>query len=117
MTWTEIINEKQLERIVECSQSIPCVIYKHSTKCSQSEMMKYVLEADWSFDSEEIKPYLLDIVKYQQIAGKIADKFEVYHQSPQILLIKNGICTYDADHLEISLEELKEMLVDDLWTL
>jgi bacillithiol system protein YtxJ len=115
MNWTAIKTLEQLTTIVEISKTTPCVIYKHSTRCNTSEMMKYVLENDWQFEEDEVRPFYLDILEYQDIAITIADRFQVHHQSPQVLLIKNMECTYDADNMEISIEELKESLTDNFW--
>ena len=57
----------------------------------------------------------LDILNYWVLSNLVADTFDVYHQSPQLLLIKDGECIYEADHLEISVEDLKEELADDFW--
>jgi bacillithiol system protein YtxJ len=115
MNWTAITTLEQLTNITEISKSTPCIIYKHSTRCNTSEMMKFVIENDWQFSENEVRPFYLDILKYQDIAIAIADQFQVHHQSPQILLIKNEECTYDADNMEISIEELTESLADDFW--
>ena len=34
--------------------------------------------------------------------------FDVYHESPQILLIKNGKCTYDESHSGIDMNDIEE---------
>ncbi|MFT6148263.1 MAG: bacillithiol system protein YtxJ [Saprospiraceae bacterium] len=115
MNWIEITTLEQLDRISEISKSTPCVIYKHNTQCNTSEMMKYVLESDWKFKNNEVQPFILDIFQYASIAIAVEDKFQVHHQSPQVLLIKSEECTYDADNMEISVEELIECLEDDFW--
>jgi bacillithiol system protein YtxJ len=115
MNWKTITSEADLKEIVELSKSKACMIYKHSTRCTMSEMMKFVLEDEWSFDEKDIQPYYLDILAHKPLAAKIADDFQVYHQSPQVLLIQNGECTYDEDHRDISVEELREHLEDNVW--
>jgi bacillithiol system protein YtxJ len=58
--------------------------------------------------SEAVDYYYLDLIKYRPISAQIAEKFHVEHESPQILLIKNGVCTYDESHMGISMEEILE---------
>ncbi len=55
-----------------------------------------------------IQFYYLDLLNYRTISNAIAEKFSVYHESPQILLIKNGECTYDESHGGIRMEEIVE---------
>jgi len=40
----------------------------------------------------------LDLIAYRNISNKIADDFGITHQSPQILLIKNGKAVYNESH-------------------
>ncbi len=115
MNWKIITDIKDLDTISTLSKSTPCVIYKHSSRCTMSEMMQHILESDWKFEDDEVQPYFLDILQHRNIAIAIAERFEVYHQSPQLLLIQDEICTYDADHLDISVGELAESLADDFW--
>ncbi|HFC00914.1 MAG TPA: bacillithiol system redox-active protein YtxJ [Phaeodactylibacter sp.] len=111
MNWIPLESMEQVQQIIDRSKERPCVIFKHSTRCSISSMAKFRLEGDWDFSSEEIEAYYLDLIAHRDISAFLAEKFSVYHESPQILLIKNGECTYDASHLDITVDELKECLV------
>lgn len=102
----------QLEAIVERSNSVPCLLFKHSTRCEISSMAKHRLESKWDLNDDEVEPYFLDLLKCRPISAAIADKFGVYHESPQVLLISNGECIYDASHLDISVNELRLSLLD-----
>lgn len=54
--------------------------------------------------------YYLDLLSYRNLSNKIADNFGVIHESPQVLLIKNGDCVFEASHSEIAVSELQEQL-------
>lgn len=115
MKWRTITTEEDIEEMVRQSQSTACLVYKHSTRCTMSEMIKYILEEEWDFGETELIPYYLDILAHKKLAAKIADDFQVYHQSPQVLLIQEGECTFDEDHKAISVEEIREHLEDNPW--
>jgi bacillithiol system protein YtxJ len=108
MNWNRIESIETLDRILEESKENPVVIFKHSTSCSISAMALNRLERSWN-DSEmgEVKPYYLDLIAYRDISNAVAQKFGVMHQSPQVLLIKNGECVYDDSHMGISYQNLK----------
>ncbi len=106
MNWISLTNEEQLHQIKINSNTRPQVIFKHSTRCSISSMAKNRLEK--SNQPAEIDFYFLDLIKYRPISNKIAEVFNVYHQSPQILVIKSGDCTYDESHSGIDMEEIIE---------
>lgn len=111
MNWKNLTTPQQLEEILEISKSTPVLIFKHSTRCSISSMAKYRLEGDWNFSAEQIVPYYLDLITYRNISNQIAEDFDVYHESPQVLLIKDGECTYENSHLDITVEEIGEQIL------
>lgn len=106
MNWTSLTDEQQLETIKEESKSQPVVIFKHSTRCSISSMAKNRLDREDA--PGDVKFYYLDLIAYRSLSNKIAEVFQVYHESPQVLLIKNGECTYDESHNGISMAEIEE---------
>ena len=106
MNWIPLTDLNQLETIKDLSFSTPQVILKHSTTCSISKMALARMERSEAPDS--IQFYYLDLLNYRPISNAIAEKFNVYHESPQILLIKNGECTYDEIHVGIQMEEIVE---------
>ena len=108
MKWKYITSVSQLDEIAERSKQMPVLIFKHSTRCSISSMAKFRLEDDWDFPETEIEPYFLDLISFRNISSAVADKFSIHHESPQVLLIRDGVCTYDASHLDISVTELHE---------
>ncbi len=104
MTWTRLTTETQLAEILEKSAVKPQVIFKHSTRCSISSMVLSRLEK--SSSPNNIDFYFLDLIAYRNISNKISQDLAVYHESPQILLIRNGACVYDESHTGISMSEL-----------
>jgi len=106
MNWTDITSEAQLETIKEESKKTPVVIFKHSIRCSISSMAKSRLER--SEMPSDIKFYYLDLITYRPISNKIAEVFHIHHESPQILLIKDGECRYSESHNGINMDDIAE---------
>ncbi len=107
LSWIALTDEAQLATITERSRQIPCLIFKHSTRCSISSMAKLRLETRWDFADSEMEAYYLDLIAYRPISAAITALFEVAHESPQVLVIKDGSCIYDASHLDISVPILR----------
>jgi bacillithiol system protein YtxJ len=103
MNWTTLESAKQIEEIK--GQQQYSVIFKHSTRCSISMMVKKRFEMDWDKLPGNLPLYFLDLIKYRSLSNQIADDFQVHHESPQLLLIKDGSCILDLSHGEISVEE------------
>jgi bacillithiol system protein YtxJ len=106
MNWIPLTDQNQLETIKDQSFTTPQVILKHSTTCSISKMALARLERAEAPTS--IQFYYLDLLNYRAISNAIAEKFSGYHESPQILLIKNGECIFDESHGGIQMEEIVE---------
>ncbi|MTI41787.1 bacillithiol system redox-active protein YtxJ, partial [Fulvivirga lutimaris] len=101
MSWNELTSLEQLETAVNESKEQPVVIFKHSTRCNISSMAFDRLQRSWD-NGENVKPYYLDLIKYRDISNQIVDRFGVMHQSPQVIVLKNGHSVYDTSHMGIS---------------
>ncbi len=108
MKWITLETQEQLQNIK--SADIPSVIFKHSTRCSISMMAKRKFELDWDAIPENTNLFFLDLIKHREISNAISELFDVHHESPQLLLIKNGECIYETSHGEISAEETAAQL-------
>jgi bacillithiol system protein YtxJ len=112
INWNSLTREDQIQDIIKESEQKPVVIFKHSTSCSISATAKGRLERQWSeSDLAQVKPYYLDLLAYRPVSNQVARTFAIEHESPQLLLIRDGECVYDASHLGIRLEEVKKHLV------
>lgn len=111
MNWKNLDRLETLEEIKTISQNQPILIFKHSTRCSISSMALNRLERDWKSElSETSDAYFLDLIKNRDISNAVASTFDVDHQSPQVLIIKDGKCVYHNSHMGISYREISQHL-------
>lgn len=108
MNWINLKSEEQIKELIEKSYDKPQVIFKHSSRCGISAMAKNRLERSVAPSNTDF--YFLDLIAHRNISNKISSDFEVYHESPQILVIKNGECTYDESHSAITMDEIEEQV-------
>ncbi len=108
MKWIELKSNNQIKEIIEKSKAKPQVIFKHSTRCSISAMAKGRLERSLAPGNADF--YFLDLITYRNISNQVSSEFDVYHESPQILVIKNGECVYDESHGSITMDEIEEQV-------
>lgn len=104
--WIHLSEPDQLNGLIMDSRSIPVVIYKHSSRCGLSFMTENKLEEGWEELQPKVKLYFLDLIRYREVSAAVAERFNVRHQSPQILIIKNGICVYNTSHNEINVDTI-----------
>lgn len=103
--WVALTEESQLEEILEKSKTKTQAIFKHSTRCGISNMVIREFESKFP-NTEDADAYYLDLLNYRPISLAIANKFEVEHQSPQLIVVKNGVVTHHASHHDISAENV-----------
>lgn len=108
MNWIPLSSSEEMEQLILLSQEKPQVIFKHSTRCSISSVAKSRLEK--SKTKNEVSFYYLDMLTYRSLSNTIAERFSIEHESPQILVIKEGKCVYDESHMGISMDEILEKM-------
>lgn len=113
LNWIALESINQLEEIIDLSKEKPVAIFKHNTRCIISKTVLKNFESELrqaQFDKLEDKIilYCLDLLNYREISNTIASTFTVTHQSPQILVIKNGVCIYHASHESIDAKDLEK---------
>jgi bacillithiol system protein YtxJ len=110
INWQELHSSADVDAVVERSMVVPCLIFKHSTRCEISSIAKYRLESDWGFEEKDMEAYYLDLLQFRSVSTYISELFAVYHESPQALLIDKGVCVFDVSHLDIRVDELTQAL-------
>ncbi|MFK8101236.1 MAG: bacillithiol system redox-active protein YtxJ [Saprospiraceae bacterium] len=108
--WKTLDSLTQLEQIIDDSHQKPVAIFKHSTRCGISTMAKSQLEDGWNISSDDLDFYYLDLLAHRPISNEIADQLDVMHQSPQVILIKNGKAVFSNTHHSISADALQNAL-------
>ena len=107
--WRHLTDLGQLNEIIDLSTEKTILIFKHSTRCSISRMALRQFENEFDLQDKVI-PYFLDLLEFRNVSNEIVSRFDVVHQSPQLILIKDGKAIYNASHSDIEVEVLKQYL-------
>lgn len=111
MKWINLVESEQLNEIREHSNDKAIIIFKHSTRCSVSKAALDRLERNWKdTEMDAVEPYFLDLISYRQISNEVSQKFDVEHESPQVLVIKNGKAVSNYSHFEIDYNAIRKNL-------
>jgi bacillithiol system protein YtxJ len=109
MNWIPLQSDTDLDALLEQSSDKAILIFKHSTTCSISKMALNRLERE--DPNPNLEYHLLDLLQYRNTSNAVAQKLQVHHESPQILIIKNGACVFDTSHNGISAAVINEALL------
>jgi len=105
--WNRLVSLEQLNIIIEESKTVPVAIFKHSTRCGISRMVLRQFESTYDLQPNQMKLYYLDLLSNRDVSDEIGYKFQVMHQSPQLIVIKNGHAVANASHHSIDASDLK----------
>lgn len=100
--WIPLNSINQLDDIKDKSSTKTQIIFKHSTRCGTSRMVLKQFERDYIFSENDMDLYFLDLIDYRDVSYEIASQFNVFHESPQLLVVKNGVVVAHSSHGSIN---------------
>lgn len=100
--WITLNKMEQLEEIKESSKVNSVLIFKHSKRCGISRMVIKQFENLFTEKEQNLKVYYLDLLSYRNLSDEIAKEFQVQHQSPQLIVIKNEHTVFNTSHYDIT---------------
>ena len=108
--WHVLSKMEQLDEIVEESKTTPVAIFKHSTRCGISRGVLKLLERNYNLTDAQLKLYYLDLLENRGISNEIATRFKVHHESPQMIVLKNGVVVHHDSHHSIVASHLERFV-------
>ncbi|NHN24378.1 bacillithiol system redox-active protein YtxJ [Flavobacterium jejuense] len=101
---------EEFETIDAISYEKSVVLFKHSTRCSISRFVLKRFDAEYDFSEEQMNWYLLDLLNYRDVSNEIARRYSIEHQSPQIIVVRNGKAVFNTSHDSIDFSDLKQFV-------
>ena len=108
--WIQITSEEDIINIIERSKNKPQIIFKDSLTCGISAFAKQRLQGGNDLLIEKADFNHLDLLKYRSISNFISQKLDVIHQSPQIIVLKNGVVVHTVTHHSIEPGKIASIL-------
>lgn len=110
MNWIELQSIEQAKELINSSTEKPILFFKHSTRCSISNMAKDRLERKWDIDDSKLAPVHLDLLNHRDVSNFLATELNIEHQSPQVILVKNKAATYSETHSMINVDDISKAI-------
>ncbi len=109
MNWIELHTTEELNALITESNTKPVIIFKNSTTCFISKMALRNFEAEFT-NTNRVNCYMIDVKKDRPLSMEIANRFNVQHESPQLLIVSKESVIYDTSHEGIDATEAEKYL-------
>jgi len=106
--WKKLESLSQLDDVIAQSHSETQIIFKHSTRCIISKMVLAQVEETIDAIPSQANLFLLDLLNHRDISNAIAMQLGVHHESPQVVVIKNGKAVFHESHHSIDTASIAE---------
>ena len=108
---TKMTSIEQLNSAKKTTEDQPLLLFKHSTRCPISahayqEMNDYLHNSP----NESVKYGIIYVAEDRPVSNEAAERLGVKHESPQVILIKNGTPVWHTSHSEITSRRLADTL-------
>ncbi|MEC5394268.1 bacillithiol system redox-active protein YtxJ [Bergeyella sp. RCAD1439] len=105
--WRDLEEVKMLEELEAVSFEREVYVFKHSTRCYISRMVlaRFEQEVEESHATETNAYYYLDLLAHREISEALAERYDLVHQSPQLLVLRNGVLVHSASHQSITMKK------------
>jgi len=110
INWVPLSESSQLDTLIKLSKTKPVLIFKHSTRCGISSMALKSFEREYDLSADQIELYFLDLLNHRALSNEVALKFDISHQSPQVIVLQNEKVVYHDSHYQISVEQIKKVI-------
>ena len=110
LDWNYLESMEDLDNAEQISQEKTVILFKHSTRCSISRFVLKQFENTYNIPADQMGIYFLDLIEYRPISNEIANRFGVIHQSPQLIVLKDGKAVFDSSHESIDAAVLERFV-------
>ena len=103
---TELTTIEELEQTLKLPIA---VIYKHSSRCplsrsARSEMGRFEL------DMPDLPVFIVDVIRNAALSSAVEQRTGVKHESPQAILLRDGVVKWHASHYDVTRASLRDNL-------
>jgi len=101
----EISDVAALDEFVAGANGVPAILFKHSSTCGISARAYREM-------ANVTHPVGIVIVQHARpVSDEIARRWGLAHETPQVLIIRNGRLVWSASHFEVKANEIESAVL------
>ena len=105
-----LLDTAALDAAIAESRERPVVIFKHSRTCGISCEAFDELHAHLADARADASYHLITVQSHRRVSDEAEVRLGVRHQTPQVILLKDGVPVWNASHFRITATELSRVL-------
>ena len=109
-TFKPLADIAALDAAIAESRRRPVLIFKHSRTCGISCEAFDALHAHLADGSGDASYNVITVQQHRSVSDEAASRFGLRHETPQAILLKDGVPVWNASHFSITAGELKRIL-------
>ncbi len=106
--YKNLVKDYTIQDISYYSSKIPFLIFKHSERCIVSKTVIKDFMLFYKYNPDRFVYMVIDVLENRKLSNEIAEEYKVIHQSPQILLIRDGKCLFNESHNNINFNHVDQ---------
>ena len=99
-----------LAALLADTHDLPLLLFKHSQSCGTSFEALDELLAHQAERSDRVRYAMVTVQQDRGLSQAIASRFNVRHETPQVILVRDGQAVWTASHFRISGRALDQAL-------
>jgi bacillithiol system protein YtxJ len=104
---TQIQSIEEYKALLHTSNTHPVLLFKFSPICPISFYAEEQFNTYVTQSPQKLKAYRVDVIKSKSVSQYIAKHLGVTHQSPQTLLLSEGLCVWHDSHNSLTIKEFE----------
>ena len=108
----QLTTMEKLDEAIAASTDRPVFVYKHSTVCPVSAQAAghYHDFADENESAPKPRFTQILVIEHRDISNAVESRLDIRHESPQLLLLREGKVAWHASHFSITDKTIKNAL-------
>jgi bacillithiol system protein YtxJ len=110
MELTPMVSVADLDAALTQSTTMPVLLFKHSDTCGISEMAFDEMRAHLQGRPFSVCYGLITVQTGRHVSDEVVRRLGVRHESPQVILVRDGKVLWHASHHHVTAEEIESAL-------
>lgn len=107
---THLLDVDELDAAIAESRERPVLVFKHSRTCGVSAEALDELRAHAARAQSRVSYKVITVQSHRRVSDEATARFGIRHETPQVVLLRDGRAVRNASHFRITANHLDTMV-------